>query len=61
MSALAWNEKLRQIPDGIYVGLFYLFFLAGATWNTLGVLQEWMTPMTPFVLIGSAVAAVAAA
>jgi bisanhydrobacterioruberin hydratase len=55
---LAWDERLRQLPDGLYVGVLYLFFLAGALWNSLGVLQEVMAPMTPFVLIGSAIAAV---
>lgn len=55
---LAWDERLRQLPEGLYVGVIYLFFLAGALWNSLGVMQEVMAPMTPFVLIGSAIAAV---
>lgn len=55
---LAWDERLRQLPDTLWVTLLYLFFLAGAAWNALGVLQGVMAPMTPVVLVGSAVLAV---
>jgi bisanhydrobacterioruberin hydratase len=55
---LAWNERILLVPDGLWIGLIYFFFLAGALWNTLGVLQDVMSPMTPFVLVGSALLAV---
>lgn len=51
-------ERLKNIPDSVVITLIYLFFLAGAAWNTLGVLQDIMRPMTPFVLIASAIFAV---
>lgn len=58
MNVTAWAERIRHIPDRAVIGLIYLFFVAGALWNTLGVLQSVMTPMTPYVLIGSAMLAV---
>ncbi|MDX9759942.1 MAG: carotenoid biosynthesis protein [Bacteroidota bacterium] len=58
MIVTAWAERIRHIPDRVVIGLIYLFFVAGALWNTLGVLQSVMTPMTPYVLIGSAMLAV---
>ena len=55
---LAWDERLRGLPDGLWISLIYVFFLAGAVWNSIGVLQWLMAPMTPFVLVGSAILAV---
>jgi bisanhydrobacterioruberin hydratase len=50
--------KEKNIPDSVVIILIYIFFLAGALWNTLGILQDIMRPMTPFVLVGSALFAV---
>lgn len=56
--ASEWIESIGRAPTWVTIGLIYLFFVAGALWNSLGVLQSIMAPMTPFVLIGSAIAAV---
>ncbi|MBE0644161.1 MAG: carotenoid biosynthesis protein [Bacteroidetes bacterium] len=57
-AGLTLNEWLTRIPERAVIVAMYIFFLAGALWNALGVLQDVMQPMTPFVLAGSAVAAV---
>ncbi len=57
-SRLTPRDIIERIPDSVVVAILYLFFLAGGLWNGLGVLQNVMVPLTPFVLVGSAVAAV---
>lgn len=50
---------MHRIPEHYIITAIYVFFIAGALWNTLGVLQGFMRATTPFVLAGTAVVAVA--
>jgi putative membrane protein len=52
------TARVRRLPDGVIISLIYVFFLAGALWNSFGLLQEVIYPMTPFVLGGSALLAI---
>ncbi|GEM_PF-1204168 len=48
----------HRIPERYIIAVIYVFFVAGALWNTLGLFQGFMRATTPFVLAGSAVVAV---
>jgi len=50
---------MNRIPERYIIAAIYVFFAAGALWNTLGVLQGFMQATTPFVLAGAAVVSVA--
>ncbi|MFA6233357.1 MAG: carotenoid biosynthesis protein [Bacteroidota bacterium] len=58
LSKLSLPDIIRQIPESILVALLYVFFFAGGLWNSFGLMQDVMSPMTPFVLGGSALFAV---
>ncbi|MFZ1729690.1 MAG: carotenoid biosynthesis protein [Bacteroidota bacterium] len=58
LNRLSLPERVRQLPEGVTVSLIYIFFLAGALWNSLGLMQDVMYPTTPFVLGIAALAAV---
>lgn len=45
-----------QLPEKPVIIGIYVFFIAGAIWNSLGVLQDLMRFTTPIVLIASAIA-----
>lgn len=54
---ISFSDYVRELPEGVVITLTYIFFLTGAVWNSLGLLQDTMYSTAPFVLVGCAMLA----